>query len=166
MPIDNDVNDSNQVSGFSIANRITKGGEEDNKSNSKSSARVIVNTAEDKEEWQHNTEKLIIKLAMGGVIFLQTILLCYAIFGWIRAYKRAKQALKQLHAAQNGLLNAQNIPPAGMRGPVRENPRRSRSRRDEKRINPGPINVTNYTAGPGVAIPSYESPPTYTNIVC
>ena len=102
---------------------------------------------------------------MGAVIVVQTALLIYAAVGWYRAYRRAKRALKKLSTAQQELVNTQRIPPAGyMRTPVQNN-RRSRSQRDEERINPGPAHMT-YQAGPGINAANLAAPPNYANIVC
>ena len=163
MPITNNNNDSTQVSGFNVANKFYKDGDEDNKANS--SAHVTVNTGETKEAWQYDQEKNLVKFAMGTVIAIQTLLLLWALAGWALAYRRAKRSMKKLLEAQQQYIVATQAPLAGASAPppaIESSFRRSRSHRDEERIHQ--TNIT-YHPSHGVSIPTFGAPPAY-NIRC
>jgi hypothetical protein len=168
MPVTNENTDSTQVSGIQIGNTFNKEADEDNRSNSNSSSDVNVYTAGDSDNIQrhHETEKTIMKLAMGAVIVIQAALLFCVLLCWAVAYRRAKKAIKKTAAIQRELSELHRIPPAGSYHPAPDAHRRSRSRRDEERIHQ--TNVTTFHAGAGVVGAPFVPPPSYntTNIVC
>jgi hypothetical protein len=145
VPVDNEVADgAAQIVGW--GNTVQKAGDIDelNKANATSSSVGNLNVfppgTRVEGALDHNTEKALLKMGLGVIIFIQAILLFITCVGWSIAYKNAKQELRRVKQLEYELQEARRVPHISntvfQHDPSIENNRRSRARnqREEERL--------------------------------
>jgi hypothetical protein len=167
VPVDNEVADgAAQIVGW--GNTVQKAGDIDelNKANATSSSVGNLNVfppgTRIEGTMNHSTEKALLKMGLGVIIFIQAILLFITCVGWSIAYKNAKQELRRVKQLEYELQEARRVPQIAStvfhHDPTIDHNRRPRVRnhREEERLQT--------TSPPGYNAPRNLYPAN--NIVC